>query len=99
MLTVEASIMDLSKIQGRRLSLIDDKVAENLYFRGCQVTATIGVKDGPLCGPILNLVSTRESSLEMRAEGVSISWENIRVKNDKVHVLRNDAEAVYYFSD
>lgn len=43
-----------NKLEGLMLSIIDDTRIEDFCFTDNFVIATIGIKDGPICAPVLD---------------------------------------------
>lgn len=83
------------KLEGLRLSIIDDTRVENLHFVGDTVVTTIGTKDGPLCGPILDYEVTGPDALVIDFDGAPIRWSHIEIGDQTVSVVRNGVKTSY----
>ncbi len=71
------------------LELMDDDVLEKFRFiDGRHVAATIGTKDGALCGPVLYYRINGEDSVEIRDDGgrVWFRWERLVLDGGTLHV-------------
>jgi len=83
------------KLEGLRLSIVDDAIIEDLGFSDDSVIATIGTKDGAVCAPILNYEITGDDSLVIDKESFNIQWKQIEFRGETIMVIRNDAPTVY----
>lgn len=83
------------KLEGLRLSIVDENIIEDLGFSGDSVIATIGTKDGAVCAPILDYEITGKDSLVIDKESFNIKWSQIEFAGDTITVIRNDSPTVY----
>ncbi len=83
------------KLEGLRLSIVDETIIEDLGFSGDSVIATIGTKDGAVCAPILDYEITGNDSLVIDKESFNIQWNQIEFGDDTITVIRNDAPTLY----
>lgn len=85
----------MNKLEGLKVSLIDENYIEDLGFSGTNVIATIGVKGGAICAPILSLVINTPTSVTLKAPDFSIEWREIEIGSDYISVVRNGLQTKY----
>ncbi|HEX7866773.1 MAG TPA: hypothetical protein VF555_17590 [Variovorax sp.] len=75
----------------RTLDLVSDTdVGSYCFHASGSVTATIGKKDGPVCGPIFSYRVVSPQSIEIiGSDGYTDRWTNIRVESDLLHAECN----------
>ncbi|MBU2714351.1 hypothetical protein [Zooshikella harenae] len=83
------------KLDGLRLSLIDEQNIEDLGFSGDTVISTIGSKGGAVCAPVLEFEVTGTDSLVIDKGNFNIQWSQIEISKNTVSVHRNGKAAVY----
>lgn len=83
------------KLEGLKLSIVDENIIEDLDFSGDSVIATIGTKDNAVCAPILDYEITGNDSLVIDKESFNIQWNQIEFGVDTITVIRNDVPTVY----
>ena len=82
------------ELKGLRAELESEDSLEVLCFHEGAVSATLGIKDGPVTAPILEYMITGDRSLII--EGLSpITWEDINFGDGSVTVMRNGEIAIY----
>ena len=76
---------------GRRLDLVSETDIETYRFNtGGSVTATLGKKNGPVCGPLFHYRVLSEDSIELSSsERVIATWTRIEIDGD---VLRAECD-------
>ena len=84
-----------NNLDGMRVSIIHDERTENFTFLDEKVVATLGSKDGPVCGPILSYEFTSENSILIGKGQFNIEWEGIDVEENIISVLRNGVPTIY----
>jgi|GEM_PF-4943792 len=84
------------KLNGLVLSIVDEIAIENLSFTGDVVTATIGVKGGAVCGPVLSFVVTGDDSLVIDSAGFNLRWSYVEIADNAISVIRNGKPTVYH---
>ena len=83
------------KLDGLSVSISDETIIEDFTFAGDNIIATIGLANGAVCGPILDLQIIDPSSLTIKGEGFEFNWENIEIFDDQIKVIRNGKPAIY----
>lgn len=83
------------KLEGLGLSIVDEKIVEDLRFSDDFVVATIGSKDGAVFAPILDYEITGSDSLVIDKEHLNIKWSRIEFSDDTIAVIRDDEPTVY----
>jgi hypothetical protein len=82
------------KLDGLRAELADNDSVEVLSFNDGSITATLGVKNGPVTAPILEYKITGDNSLIIQG-GFEITWENVEFSGKFINVVRNGKLAMY----
>lgn len=70
------------KLNGLKVVLDHEELVEVLQFGDDMISATLGVKDGPVTAPLLKYNVTSDNSLIIRGL-FDIIWNNIEFK--KIH--------------
>jgi len=87
---VPISQSERARLVGLQLSLVDDHMIKNLYFRKDKnVTADIGIKGGPVCGPIFHWSLSKDNVLTVTSVGegiVQFKWTAIGFVQDGILV-------------
>ena len=87
--------MSISELNGLTLSIVDDKLIEQLGFFEEQVIATLGIEGEFICAPTLSVEVTGPFSIVIGDDETKIVLDNIEVQKDKVKCLRNGKPAEY----
>ena len=87
--------MLLGKIDGLKVSLVDENKIEVFSFRGDSVSATLGTIDGPVCAPILTVHEVDDASLIISDQSFEIKWNNVEITDSAIKVMRNGKSATY----
>ncbi|WP_226668054.1 hypothetical protein [Microbulbifer aggregans] len=82
-------------LQRCKFSVLDEKRVENFTFSGEIICATIGMKNGPVCAPVLKYEITGSDSLVIDKEDFNIQWTNIEFKGNTLSVVRNGVPTEY----
>jgi len=91
----EQKNMLIEKLEGLKVTLNDNDIAEELLFRDKSVSATIGEKNGAVCSPIFELQIINETSIIIKGQGIEIKWENIKINTNQISTIRNGKESIY----
>ena len=83
------------KLDGLRISIVDDIIVEQLGFIGKNVVATIGSKEGAVCAPILEYKITGEGSLVIDPGNFNIVWSKVEIGENEISTLRNGVPTKY----
>lgn len=83
------------KLEGLKLSIVDDVIVEDIVFSGDLITSTIGIRDGAICAPILTFEVTGDDSLVIDKEHFNIKWKQVSIMEDIMSVIRNGKPTVY----
>jgi hypothetical protein len=66
---------DLSRLFGCRLTLIDEKAVQNFVFsKDGYVAVTMGVRNGPIAGPMMYWSLTGKGHLRITSNRMSLPW-------------------------
>ena len=77
-------------LNGAQLTLVDESVVEQFYFsgEGDSVAATLGLRDGAVCGPVLRYRVTDDGAVELGDGGVfHFRWEEAEYANGILNVV------------
>lgn len=80
----------ISSLRQAKLELQHDYILEQFWFiDDKRVVATLGTKNGPICGPILNYKITDDDAVEIiGSDGVRVyEWKQVRICGDWLTVL------------
>ncbi len=91
--------MLLERIDGLKVSLVDENTIEVFSFGDDSVSATLGTKDGPVCGPILTAHEVDDASLIISDQSFEIKWDNVEITDSEIKVIRNGKSATYEITD
>lgn len=86
--------MLLDRLEGKKFDLISKDLVETLTFKDNHVSATLGVKNGPLTAPVLQCTVTSDNSLIIKGL-FPIIWNNIEFGEGIITVQRNGEYAEY----
>jgi len=94
--------MDINSIVAKRLELVDEKRIQQFGFQDDgYVSATLGMRDGFVCSPLLRYEVTGKDSLKMlddKAEVVFV-WKDIIVDGNELRVICNDVTEIYRIAE
>ncbi len=80
----------IRELRQARLELQDDRVLEQFWFGDDDhVVATLGSKDGPVCGPVLQYRITDDAAVEITgSDGTKFyRWEQLQISGDVLTVM------------
>lgn len=87
-LTLNTSELIHSLLQAK-LELQDERALEQFWFTNDnQVVATLGTKDGAVCGPVFKYRGTPDNEVEIfSGEKVEYRWEQLQMNGDALMVV------------
>lgn len=77
-----------------KLELQDNEKLEQFWFVDeARVVATLGTKDGAVCGPVLNYAIGDDDSVSIgnRNESLAYKWEQLRISGNELIVMCDGA--------
>ncbi len=83
-----------SQLNGLKVVLDHDELIEEFQFGDEFISATIGVKDGPVSSPLIKYEIINDDLLIIRGL-FDIIWKNIVFNESSLLVIRNGEPSVY----
>ena len=87
--------MSISELNGLTLSIVDEKLIEQLGFVEDKVIATLGIEGEYVCGPVLPIEITGDCSAVIGDDDLRITLNQVEVLEDIVKCTRNGESAEY----